>query len=231
MITTYHLSKTFGADPILRDVSFCAPRGAVTAVAGPNGIGKTTLLNIVCGILSPDSGGVKLGDGETARDIFAVLSGDKNLYAKNTVRENVEFAGVLKGMRRAQIRENIKRYAGYFPLYQKLENQLYEKLSFGQKRLITIFAAAVTEAGIILMDEPTEGLDLAHKSQLAQILSVLKQNAAILLTTHDYEFSAAVSDRILFLKDGGIVSENGKLGREEFLELYRKFYPQGEELL
>lgn len=78
------------------------------------------------------------------------------------------------------------------------------------------------------MDEPTEGLDLEHKKQLADIMAALKKDAAVILTTHDYEFSVNVSDHILFLKDGSIVSENGKLGREEFLKLYHGFYEGGD---
>ena len=228
MVEVNQLSKSFNGVRILNGVSLKAPCGEVTTIAGPNGIGKTTMLNVICGILYPDAGEVKFGEGESYRDIFTVLSGDKNLYAKNTVKENVQFAAVLRGLRREEIQKNIEKYLSYFPLYETLENKLYEKLSFGQKRLITIFAAAVSGAKIILMDEPTEGLDLEHKKQLADIMAALKKDAAVILTTHDYEFSVNVSDRILFLKDGSIVSENGKLGREEFLKLYHGFYEGGD---
>mgnify|MGYP001150818270 FL=1 len=173
MIYIKNISKTFNGTEVLKDVSFTVSDNAITSIIGPNGIGKTTIFNIICGILMPDQGMIE-SDLNT-HNIFTVLSGNQNLYAKNTVEENIFYLSILRGISSTKIRENIEKYYKYFPIYHSIKNKLFEELSFGQKQLATIFAALVTDSKYLLFDEPTEGLDLENKKQLQSVLSSISK--------------------------------------------------------
>ncbi len=229
MIEVKNVTKSFGRRKVLDDISFSVDKNNLTTIVGPNGIGKTTILNIICGLLLPDQGEVNYVDCDMKRDLFAVLSGDKNLYHKNTVEENVYFVAALRNIEKKQTRKNIEEREKNFPLYSEVKHKLFEQLSFGQKRLMTIFAALVSEAQILTMDEPTEGLDLAHKKELTDLMLSLKKTKTLLLISHDSKFVSDISDRILFLNDGKIVQEEQKLTEEQFLEIYGKIYGRGNE--
>lgn len=226
MIKLRGVSKSFGANPVLDQLDLELYPDEVTAIAGPNGEGKTTILNLICGILSPDQGTVEY-EGCSSRDCFAVLSGENGMYHKNTVRENIYYMGALRKRTKTEMERNINSVRKHIPLYDAVCRQLYERLSLGQKRLMTLFGAMATDPKIITLDEPTEGLDLEHKRQIVRILSLLKAERTIVLTTHDSQFLCDAADRILFLKDGRIVKESPKTSEDIFLRLYQNLY--GEE--
>ena len=120
MISVKQVSKSFHGNRVLDHISFEIPDQTATALIGPNGIGKTTLLNILCGSLVPDSGEVTSETPDFQREIFTVLSGSHQLYAKNTVKENIEFLAVLRGLSNSDIRQNLDRYLPSFPLYDSV---------------------------------------------------------------------------------------------------------------
>lgn len=226
MIKLRGISKSFGTTPVLDQLDLELYPDAVTAIAGPNGEGKTTILNLICGILSPDRGTVEY-EGCSSRDCFAVLSGENGMYHKNTVRENIYYMGALRKKTKTEMERNINSVRKHIPLYDEVCRQLYERLSLGQKRLMTLFGAMATDPKIITLDEPTEGLDLEHKRQIVRIFSLLKAGRTIVLITHDPQFLCDAADRILFLKDGRIITESPKTSEETFLKLYQNLY--GEE--
>ena len=226
MIKLRGISKSFGTNPVLDQLDLELYPDAVTAIAGPNGEGKTTILNLICGILSPDQGTVEY-EGCSPRDCFAVLSGENGMYHKNTVRENIYYMGALRKRTKAEMERNINSVRQHIPLYDEVCRQLYERLSLGQKRSMTLFGAMATDPKIITLDEPTEGLDLEHKRQIVRILSLLKAERTIVLITHDPQFLCDAADRILFLKGGRIVKESPKTSEDIFLKLYQNLY--GEE--
>ena len=149
------------------------------------------------------------------------------MYAKNTVKENIYFLSTLRGLSKGEIKSNIEKYHTYFPLYDSIQGSLFEELSFGQKQLTTIFAALVANSQYLFLDEPTEGLDLAHKKQLASVLSLIKQFKTILLTSHDLDFVSSLSDELVFINNAKIVNISKSLSKEQFLKVYETIY--GEE--
>lgn len=230
MISLKNISKSFHKKSVLCDVSFQISEHSITTLVGPNGIGKTTLLNILCGVLYPDSGIVTCENTDFRKDMFTVLSGSQHLYAKNTVKENIIFLSVLRGRSTAEIAENLEKYRSWFPLYETVQSRLFEELSTGQKQMMLILAALVADARYLLLDEPTEGLDLNHKQMLTDLLRKLKTFKTILITSHDAGFITTLSDHMVFLKEGRIVLDTPGMELSDFLETYHQYYlDEGEE--
>lgn len=225
-----HLFKSYGNNIVLDDISYDVIENTVTFIAGPNGEGKTTFLNILSGLLLPDSGTISFSIPQ--KDVFVILSGDKNLYAKNTVKENIIYVSTLKGMKKIDIQKNIKKNAHYFPIYDSIKNKLVEELSFGQKRLITIFIGLVTNASCLILDEPSEGLDLAHKQQLINLIRSLKNQVTFIISSHDPDLISATADKILFLKKSSIITAQNNMSADEFKKQYYLLYQsEGEDLI
>ena len=224
MIVLENISREFKKEKVLKNISISIETSNITSIIAPNGVGKTTLLCVISNIIFPTSGNVIFKNNFTQYDIFLILSGDRNLYLKNTVYENIRYFCTLRGLKKREIDENIAKYEKKMPLYSKIKSKLCEELSFGQKRLVMIFIAFVAEARCIVMDEPSEGLDQTHVEILENILMEHKKDKIILLTSHNYEFLSKVSDKSIFLKSGEVASEIGQANQKEILDIYRKLY-------
>ena len=230
VVETIALSKSYKHRKAVSNISMHVQQGDIYGLIGRNGAGKTTLLNILCGVLYPDSGIVTCENADFRKDMFTVLSGSQHLYAKNTVKENIIFLSVLRGRSTAEIAENLEKYRSWFPLYETVQSRLFEELSTGQKQMMLILAALVADARYLLLDEPTEGLDLNHKQMLADLLRKLKTFKTILITSHDAGFITTLSDHMVFLKEGRIVLDTPGMELSDFLETYHQYYlDEGEE--
>ena len=124
----------------------------------------------------------------------------------------------------AEIAENLEKYRSWFPLYETVQSRLFEELSAGQKQMMLILAALVADARYLLLDEPTEGLDLNHKQMLTDLLRKLKTFKTILITSHDAGFITTLSDHMVFLKEGRIVLDTPGMELSDFLETYHQYY-------
>lgn len=224
MITLDNISKKFGDKKILVQVTHTFHDGQITSIVAPNATGKTTLLSIISSLLLPDEGSVIYGNKSGYRGVNIVLSGERNLYVKNTVQENLLYLGTIRGMSRKEIEIRIQQYQKHFPVINELMNTVVEKLSYGQKRLIAIFSAVISDADCVLLDEVTEGLDMEYICMLRELLMNISENKVIILASHDYDFVSEISDNIVFFKEGKLIEHRGHFNLEELKQKYMKIY-------
>ena len=199
-----HVRHRFGSITALRDVSFSIETGEIFGLIGPNGAGKTTLVRAICGILEPDHGSI------------AVMGSSPALIPAGTIGFLPQaFAppGRLTG------RELIDYYARLFPDTRSVDDvladvgmsdaadQWYEQLSGGQQRRICVGTAIVHDPPLLILDEPTTGIDPAGRRRLWSLLAELRDaGRTILVTTHDMTEAATLSDRVALIADGRIVA-------------------------
>lgn len=216
-----NISKNFGSKAVLDNADLLLKSGEITSIVSPNGKGKTVTVNIIAGFMSQNSGEVVFSKGLDFKDVSVVFGGDKNLYLKNTVEENLYYFAMLKGLNKKEIAENIEKYKKFIADYDTMKNTLCEKLSYGQKRMAAIFVSLITESKIIILDEAMEGLDQKNINLIASGLKNIKNERIIIICSHDYSFVESISDEVYFLKDrkfSPIKTEESL--REAFLTAY-----------
>lgn len=229
------VTRIFGGRAALNNVSCSFEKGKIYALIGPNGAGKTTLIHIVNDVIRA-SGGEVLLDGEphdkhrnAAKNVYTVLAGDRGMYWRLTGRQNAVYFLSLKGMSRARaeqkIREGVSIMGEGFSL---LLDRRMEELSFGQKKLIGVFAGIVSDAGYLIIDEITEGLDVDIRQELALLLRrVAASGKAVIFATHDLPFAQSACDTAIFSRGGEIRSEVPVDEQTDLLRIYKSIH--GEE--
>ncbi|MBS7642396.1 MAG: ABC transporter ATP-binding protein [Candidatus Bathyarchaeia archaeon] len=200
----------------LKDVSFSVRYGEVVGLLGPNGAGKTTTIKIISTLLLPDGGEVYVEGfdvvreaSEVRRRIGILLSVEKGFYGKLTGWENLEYFGILYGLDRRFLEARL----GY--LFKLLEldklggiDRLFEEFSLGMKARLGLARALLKDPPILLLDEPTLGLDPPSAVKIRSLVRDLaREGKAILYTTHNMFEAEIVCDRILFIDRGSIVAE------------------------
>ena len=176
----------------------------------------------------PTEGKVSFSGEHSANDIYIVLADEKNLYVKNTVKENATYIGRIRGKTTKEIMLQTNFLRKRFPVYDEVFNCLVEKLSFGQKRLVALLNSVVANSSCIIIDEVSEGLDITHVSLLLEMIDFLKKDRIIILASHDYEFVANISDYNWFLKDGFFQRKYGRLLNDQIVNFYKELYTTTE---
>jgi len=207
----------FGARQVLRGVSLEVQAGEIYALLGPNGAGKTTLVRAICGRLKPDAGAVRLvgrdpyRDGQ-ARAALGLAPQALALYPQLTVAENLQTFASLAGVRgRKAVGEAVARAMAVTRTAER-SGALVRQLSGGFQRRVNIAAAILAGPKLLVLDEPTVGVDLSAKTAIGEALAQLKADGVgILLVTHDLEQAGALADRVGFLRDGEKVLEGAPL--------------------
>jgi ABC-type multidrug transport system ATPase subunit len=211
------VTKTYGPVRALVSVSCRFETGQITGVVGPNGSGKSTLLSIAGTLAKPTSGSIRYGDFGRSRGSLRAALGwlghDTLCYPDLTGRQNIELAAALRGSLAAEAFASV---AERFEL-GAFADRPFRTYSRGQRQRVALARALVHEPRLLLLDEPTTGLDAAAIGRLAAVLrEEAARQVAVVLVTHDQTFADSVADRILCLERGRLVSERApSLGRKD----------------
>ena len=216
MITLERLAKAFGKRRdvhAVRDVTFDVPNGAITGLLGPNGAGKTTLLRMIATLVVPDAGQARVDGLDAVADRYAVrarigvLSDARGLYARLTARENVRYYGALHGLSGAPLEERTDALFATLGL-SPIADRRVAGFSQGERMKVAIARALVHDPDTILLDEPTNGLDIMSVRMLRTELRALRaQGKCLLFSSHVMQEVAALCDRIVVLSQGRVVAE------------------------
>jgi ABC-2 type transport system ATP-binding protein len=210
VLAVERVSKAFGARRVLSALSFAIDRGEVYGLVGPNGAGKTTLINIACSVIAPETGSVTINGQPVTPDTHArvgVASQDVALYRDLTSQQNLEFFASIYGLtgeHRAQRVATCLRDVGL----EERAHTIISLLSGGMRRRLHIAAAMLHEPDLLILDEPTVGLDLESRHRIWSVVrSAARRSGSVLVTTHQLEEAEALCHRIGILHQGRLVAE------------------------
>ncbi len=213
MIEVRDLQRSFGEIRAVNGVSFRAEDGQITGLLGPNGAGKTTTLRMLYTLLRPDSGQIHVDDVDALADPLAarrrlgVLPDARGLYKRFTARENIEYFGKLHGIDSMLLKQRVDRLIDNLDM-QDIEHRRADGFSQGQRVKTAIARALVHEPRNILLDEPTNGLDVMATRSLRRYLLALKaQGHCVVLSSHVMQEVAALCDRIVVIAHGRVVAQ------------------------
>jgi sodium transport system ATP-binding protein len=216
MIVVEDLAKSFGKRgevEAVAGVSFQASDGAITGLLGPNGAGKTTLLRMLATLVLPDRGRARIGgldivgDRYPVRRRIGVLSDARGLYPRLSARENIRYYGELHGLDGAALEKRIDELVGVLAL-EPIADRRAQGFSQGERMKTAIARALVHDPDTILLDEPTNGLDIMSVRGLREQLKSLRAaGKCLLFSSHVMQEVAALCDRIVILGRGRVVAE------------------------
>ena len=202
--------KAFGENAALQGVSLELREGEMLALLGPNGAGKTTLVRSIAGRVRLDAGRIELLGQElgasNGRETLGVVPQEIALYPLLTARENLEVFGSLAGLGGSRLRERVKWALEWTVLADRAREPI-RGFSGGMKRRLNIACAVLHEPRVILLDEPTVGVDPQSRERIYEMLArLLADGASLLLTTHQLEEAEVRSERIVVLDHGSVVA-------------------------
>ena len=232
MIEVSHLTKQYGNHLAVDDVLFTVADGQICGLLGPNGAGKSTIMNILTGYLSATSGQVTVAghplpeEADAAKACVGYLPEQPPLYPEMTVQEYLTFAAELKGVKKAERKEQVCRAARRTGLEAVLP-RLIRSLSKGYKQRVGIAQALLGSPRLIILDEPTVGLDPAQVIEIRKLIRELGRAHTVILSSHILSEVQAVCQQILILSKGHLaaagsleeLTADGKSLEEVFLEL------------
>ena len=213
MIEVTNLHKRFGAVTAVEDVSFRAEDGVVTGLLGPNGAGKTTTLRMLYTLIRPDRGSAKVDGLEVAdkplevRRSIGVLPDARGLYPRLTAHEHIEYAGSLHGLSGATLDKRIGELVELLDM-KEIANRRTEGFSQGERMKVALARALVHGPRNVLLDEPTNGLDVMSTRAVRTLIRRLKeQGHCVVFSSHVMQEVAALCDRIVVVAKGRVVAD------------------------
>ena len=212
VLTVADATKSFGSTVALAGVDLTIGAGEILALIGHNGAGKTTLIKTISGRLRLDSGEIRIlghdvNTDRSVRGLFGLVPQSIALYDHLTALENLEVLGRLSGVAKNQIKETATQTLARVSLADRADDRT-SNLSGGMQRRLNIAAGVLHNPRLLLLDEPTVGVDLTAREGIHDLLRELRrQGLAVLLTTHDLEQAEELADRVAVIARGRVLAE------------------------
>ncbi len=210
MLNIEKLNKSYGKRQVLQDLTLHIQHGEIYGLLGPNGAGKTTTINILCNLLTSDSGTIKINGqpvSEATKKLIGVAPQENLLYKTLSCEENLNFYARIYGLNAQQRRQQVQVSLAAVNLSDRAKSPV-ETLSGGMQRRLNIAVALVHQPKLVILDEPTTGLDIEARYEIWDLIRRLKsQGITILLTTHLLDEAERLCERIGILKGGHLVAE------------------------
>ena len=210
MLRIEKINKRYGDRLVLQDLNFSIAEGEVYGLLGPNGAGKTTTINIICDLLRADSGTIYIEDQsvcQATKKLIGIAPQENLLYQSLTCRENLDFFARIYGLSKSKRVEQVSHCLEAVNLVERA-NSPVETLSGGMQRRLSVAIALVHQPKLVILDEPTTGLDIEARYELWELIRQLKsQGITTLLTTHLLEEAERLCQRIGILKEGKLLAE------------------------
>jgi ABC-2 type transport system ATP-binding protein len=210
IIQCQDLAKSFGSKTVLQHVNFSLQQGDVAALIGPNGAGKTTLFSILCGYLSQDSGKVTLfGHKPGSSALFGKVSAlpqDAQFDPAFSIGEQLDFYGRLQGLSAKGARDETKRVLALVELSEQRKHKA-GALSHGMRKRAAIAQAFIGAPQLVLLDEPTAGLDPVNAMQIRRLISTLSGDVSFMISSHNIFELEQLCNKVLYLQQGQLTSQ------------------------
>lgn len=229
MIEVTHLTKFYGPVPAISDLSFQIGQGETVGFLGPNGAGKTTTMKILTGFLPPTSGQARVDGLDLSQNALQVkerigyLPENNPLYTEMTVESFLQFAAQAKGLSKQQARGAVSRSAADCGL-EAVQGRIIGHLSKGFRQRVGLAQALLNNPPVLILDEPTIGLDPAQVVEIRQLIRSLGQERTILLSSHILPEVSQVCQKVIILNQGRIVATDTVSGLTSQLQHSRKIH-------
>lgn len=213
MIKIEHMSKSYGPSPAVIDISFEVLRGEIVGFLGPNGAGKTTTMRVVTGFTPPTEGVVTVSGYDVVshsldvRRHIGYLPETVPLYLDMTVTDYLKYMGEIRGMNSSWVKERLPLVIGMVKLGE-YRDTLVGRLSKGYRQRTGIAQAILHEPDVLIMDEPTIGIDPIQVVETRELISDLGREHTLLLSSHILPEVSAICSRVLVINDGRIVADD-----------------------
>ena len=238
MLVVEHLVKNYGDFTAVDDVSFEAGEGRIFGLLGPNGAGKSTAINCISGLLTPTAGRIAVSghdvvkDGKAARQSLGVVPQELALYEDLPAIENLRYWGKAYGLRGSVLEDRVSAVLEHIGLADRAKD-MPKEFSGGMKRRLNFGCGVVHEPKVLLLDEPTVGVDPQSRARLFDLVEKVRDDGAcVLYTTHYMEEAERLCDSLAIIDRGktiarGTVAElKGQLGARDALQLTGRFPPE-----
>ena len=228
MLNVENLKKSYGEIDAVKGVNINVKKGEIIGLLGPNGAGKSTIISMISTLIKPDSGTIEfkgecvLSKPKNIQKVLGIVPQDIALYPTLTGYENLKFWGSAYGLKGSKLKKRIEEISEIIEIKERLKDNV-EKYSGGMKRRLNIGAALLHNPELLIMDEPTVGIDPQSRNHILETIKELnKQGTTIIYTSHYMEEVEFLCDRIYIMDEGVIIAEGTKDQLVELIHNERK---------
>ncbi len=210
MITVDHVSRRYGEFTAVNNVAFTIGHGEIVGLLGHNGAGKTTIMKMLTGYLEPSEGRIRIdqfdieNQSKAAQRLIGYLPENLPVYAEMSVVDYLYFAAKMRGVAAADVDDAVRLAISRTDLASKAFNPI-STLSRGYKQRVGVAQAIIHQPKLLILDEPTNGLDPQQTQQMRELIRTLSAHATVILSTHIMQEVDALCDRVLILRNGQLV--------------------------